>query len=132
VEHGDFYGREITNGIIFVSDRQTEERKLIETFLPGDLLFHRSPCGLSALSRASSMPQRVSFPHWRYRECRPGERGYAVEIEPFLLPNPIDVKRESSGYIHRLTSVEVHAILRQIEALNPEIMNAEWLRAFFL
>lgn len=129
VDHGDFYGKEITNGILFVSDRQTGERKLIETVRPGNLFFHCSPSGLSALSRATTMPLRVPFPFWRCREGKPGDRGYAVETEVFLLPRPMEAVERSGAYLSLLNGEEAARLLREIAAAEPEVAGEEWFRS---
>ena len=131
VDHGEFYGKEVTNGIVFVSGHDCAERELMESVRPGDLFFHLSISGLAAIGRAVSSPQRVSFPFWRYRECNPGELGYAAEEEIFLLPRPLETASEHSGYLSLLTGERAERFLRQILQAEPELAGAEWMQTVF-
>lgn len=131
VNHGEFYGKEITYGMIFASGRDAEACKLIETVRPGDLFFHLSSSGISALGRATSMPLCVPFPSWRYRECRPGERGSTVKTEVFLLPAPVPVKTEKAPYLTALSGAQANALFAAVSERAPEIATAGWIKTVF-
>ena len=128
VNHGAFYGREITNGMIFVPGRDEKANELIATVHPGDLFFHLSPSGISALGRATSMPLCVPFPSWRSRESRPGERGIAVQTEVFLLPMPVPVKQAELPYLTALSGAQAKSLFAKISEHLPGIAAAGWIK----
>lgn len=131
IDHGEFYGKEILHGLVFVSDRQSAERKLIRSVRPGDLFFHRSARGVSAVGRARSFVYRAPFPHWRRREAGAGEMGFFVEVEPLLLPEPIAVQKSEPALLLLLKREDAARFLRQIPALLPGGSCADWAEYLF-
>ena len=132
VDHGVFYGKEITNGIVFAFGREDEERKQIQTAVPGDLFFHLSPSGISAIGKAITAAYRAPIPFWRRREGGLGDLGYLIEIETFLLPVCVPFSHSGVPEISALSKEQAEALFTRILKHTPEIVNAEWMQSVCL
>ena len=128
-DHGEFYGKEILNGFVFVPDRDSAGQNAMETVASGDLFLHLSPSGISAIGRANSAPHRVPVPFWRRRKSKLGERGYAVEVQIFLLPVSIPFSKAENTCLTALSKAQFEAIFQQISECVPDLANAGWIKS---
>ncbi len=107
------------------------EQKFIRTIAPGDLFFHLSPSGISAIGKAVLIDRYAPAPFWRRREEKIGERGYTVKIEVFLLSKSVPLPNSGMPYISALSKGQAEALFARILANAPDLAHAEWIKAAF-
>ena len=127
---GKFYGKELLNGILFIPQKQEKTAEVALSTSVNDLVFLCSPAGIPAIGRIVSAPVLTPFPAWRCREGKIGERGYTIEVEPFLLRVPLPLEKLELPYLTPLTPVQAQSLIGRILTLNPALSGSEWIKRF--
>lgn len=99
VNHGRYYAKEILFGCVFVPKTDAEEAERMREIRVGDVIFHGSGSGISAVGVAVRRSRVVPYPAWRYAEGAPGARGEWLDTRDRLLAVPFPFRFSLGEYL---------------------------------
>ncbi len=119
VNHGSFYGNEILHGCVFVPRKHEDDAERMRGVCKGDVFFHVSKAGISAVGVAMRPCRILPFPAWRICESELGDRGYLADLQCLLLGNSVASPFPKRRYLTELSEEEGERLAEKIEERNP-------------